>query len=71
MSISRSVTRGGIRRGAGRPKKDPEDRVKLLGIYVTDEQRARYQDAAGAEGQDLPDWIRKHLEAAADRALRK
>ena len=62
--------RGGKRPGAGRPKADPKQHVKLLGLYVTDAQRARYQDAAGAEGEDLQDWIRRHLDAAADRILR-
>jgi hypothetical protein len=65
-----TMGRGGKRPGAGRPKKDPEDRLKLFGLYLTDEQRTRYQDAAGAEGQDLQDWIRRHLDAAAARILK-
>lgn len=70
MSISRSMTRGGKRPGAGRKKLKPDERQNvLLGLRIRPDQVLRYQDAAGLEGLDVLDWARKHLDAAAARAL--
>jgi len=57
-----TMTRGGKRPGAGRPKKDPEDVASVyVPIHMTPAQREICQEAADAEKLDLSAWGRKHL----------
>ncbi len=65
------MPRGGKRRGAGRPRKNPwELQDTALKLNITLGQRERYQQAADLEPLDLNDWARKQLDAAATKALR-
>lgn len=70
MTMMSTMGRGGKRPGAGRPKKDPEDvRSHQVGLRFSPREESRYQDAAGASGKDLLDWIHEVLAIAAAKVL--
>lgn len=60
------MTRGGIRKGAGRPRKAGEKRTaSLAGVHVTPTQFAAYKEAALRASLTLTAWVELHLDAAA------
>jgi hypothetical protein len=59
------VTRGGVRKGAGRPPTTGEKRsATLAGVRVTPTQLAAYKDAALQANMTLTTWVTLRLDAA-------
>lgn len=58
------MTRGGVRRGAGRPAMKGEKRTAHLGgVHVTPTQFAAYKAEALRAGLTLTTWVTLHLDA--------
>ena len=52
------MTRGGVRKGAGRPPKAGEKRTaSLAGVHVTPTQLESYKAAAGLADMTLTQWV--------------
>lgn len=65
------MTRGGVRKGAGRPTSKGEKRTaNLCGIRVTPSQLAAYKAAAASESLSFTDWVLFQLNKAAGAAAR-
>lgn len=61
------MTRGGVRKGAGRPKAKREKRTaNLCGVRVTPTQLANYKQAAGLSDFTLSEWVTFHLDCIAE-----
>lgn len=60
------MTRGGVRKGAGRPKAGGEKRTAHLGgVHVTPTQLESYKRAAGLSDMTLTQWVTYLLDAEA------
>lgn len=60
------MTRGGARKGAGRPEKQGEKRTAHLGgVHVTPTQLEAYKGAALRANLTLTAWVELHLDAVA------
>lgn len=58
------MTRGGVRKGAGRPPTKGEKRTAHLGgVHVTPTRLAAYKAAALRSGLTLTTWVTLHLDA--------
>ncbi len=55
----------------GRPTKNNGAKQVLPPIRITEEQRARYKQAAQAEGKCLSAWIKSLADREADRIMGK
>lgn len=56
------MPRGGKRKGAGRPKLDPRDKLSaILAIPCTPADKARWERVAKKKGKKLPVWARARL----------
>lgn len=71
MSKGATMTRGGRRPGAGRPKKGPEDVASVyVPIHMTEAERELCQEAADAAKADaVSSWGKTVLLAAARKKL--
>lgn len=54
--------RGGIRKGAGRPRGEP---TRALPVRVTEDRIAAYQEAAARSGSGLREWVESALDREA------
>lgn len=61
------MTRGGKRKGAGRPPGRTLD--MQLNVGCRGEQKARWLLAADTSGDGLGEWVRAALDAAAEEVL--
>lgn len=62
------MTRGGVRKGAGRPEKEGEKKTTHLGgVHVTPTQLESYRRAARLADMSITDWVVFQLDKAALR----
>jgi len=62
------MTRGGARKGAGRPKAEGEKRTaNLCGVRTTPTRLRLYKVAAGKSDMTLSAWVQIHLDTAASK----
>ena len=58
------MTRGGARKGAGRPPTTGEKRTATIPVRVTPTQLAAYRETALRANMCLAAWVELHLDAA-------